>query len=530
MRTLRRDPNALAVAAAIAVFIAISIWWVLADARLPEGGDPGRHLTSALGFGDLLGDLDLAGLADYRADASSGFFYPPLGRLVAGVPPALGLDVQDWGVVAVNLVFVPLLAVGTFLIGRRLYGPFAGALAAIFALGAPMVLDLFHVFMLDAPLAATVAIALWAMLASERFTDRRASVLAGALAGVAVMVKSTAPVFFAGPLLVILARGGWREWRNIALASLAAIVVFAPWHLLHAGDITNLSGQAPSGLAPAGIGGGDTAVGSDLLNRIGSYFWVAVNIQYFLPLLALFLVGLVAAIRDLRQREGIAELLAGLIVPYLFFSLAISIRDPRYTLPLVAIVAVLATGWIATTRRAVLQVAGLVVLLGAIALNVTASVTDALPTARASLPGDDPNLGDRTWPGSVTLLDDEGYIGGPPRTDDFWERLVDTAAAEGAETVAIDVREAPGLGADRLGLEVLADQAGMTEESYAGSVVKRPDVRIHTWLTPDPYWTLEVGLPKPCARVLDGMPPTPMAVAVERLGPRGYERWCDFLE
>jgi hypothetical protein len=530
VRALRRDPNALAVAAAITVFVAITIAWVLADTRLPEGGDPGRHLTSALGFGDLLADLDLAGLVDYRADASSGFFYPPLARFVAGVPPALGLAVQDWGVVAVNLVFVPMLAIGTFLIGRRLYGSFAGALAAVFALGTPMILDLFHVFMLDAPLAATVAIAVWAMLASQRFTKRRESVLAGALAGVAVMVKSTAPVFFAGPLLVILARGGWREWRNVSLAAIAAILVIAPWHLVHASDITNLSGQAPSGLAPAGIGGGETAVGSDLVDRFGSYLWVAVNIQYFLPLLALFVVGLIAAIREVREREGVAELLAGLLVPYLFFSFAISIRDPRYTLPLVAIVAVLATGWIATTRRPALQATGLVVLLAAVALNVTASMTDALPTARASLPGDDPNLGDRTWPGSVTFLDDEGYIGGPPRTDDFWERLVEKASDEGAESIAIDVREAPGLGADRLGLEVLAAQAGMTEESYAGSEVTRPDVRVYTWLTPDPYWTLEVGLPKPCGRVLDGMPATPMAVAVERLGPKGYERWCEFLE
>ena len=57
------------------------------------------------------------------------------------------------------------------------------------ALATPMVLDLFHVFMLDAPLAATVALALWAFLASDRFSKRRETVLAGALLGLAIMVS-----------------------------------------------------------------------------------------------------------------------------------------------------------------------------------------------------------------------------------------------------------------------------------------------------------------------------------------------------
>jgi hypothetical protein len=532
LRALARDPHVRTVAAVTAAFVALTVWWVLVDARLPGGGDPGRHLTSALGFGNLLADLDLVGLFDYRADATSGFFYPPLGRFVAGAPTAVGLDVQDWGVVAVNLVFVPLLAAGCFLVGRRIYGPFAGALAAAFALGTPMILDLFHIFMLDAPLAATVAITIWALLASESFSKRRESVLAGLLGGIAFMVKSTAPVFFVGPIVVMLLRGGWREWRNIGLAALAAIAVAGPWHLAHAGDITNLSGQAPYGVGPGQIvgGGTDRSALGDFLDKLGEYWWVAVNLQYFLPLLILFLVGVVYAVRERRERPQVVELLAGVAFAYLFFAFATTLRDPRYTLPLVVFVAVIATGWIATTRRPALQAGGLALLVAAVLMNAMASATDALPTARVSLPGDDSNFGNRVAPGAVTIIDDEGYIGGPPRRDDFWERLVDSAAAEGAQTIGIEVREAPALGTDRLGLEVLADQAGMTETSYAGSGVDRPDVRIYTWLKPDAYWSGEIGLPEPCARVLDGFPATPMAVAVERRGPDGYERWCDFLE
>jgi len=210
----RAHPHVFAVAGFSALFVAFTTWWVLVDQRLPGGGDPGRHLSSALGFGERLGDLDIGGLIGYRADATSGFFYPPVGRFVAGIAPALGLDVQDWGVAIVNLVFVPMLAFGTYLVGKLVYGPFAGMLAAGFALVVPMVLDLFHVFMLDAPLAATVALALWAFLASDRFSKRRETVLAGALFGLAVMVKTTAPIFFVGPVLVMLAAAAGGSGRT----------------------------------------------------------------------------------------------------------------------------------------------------------------------------------------------------------------------------------------------------------------------------------------------------------------------------
>ena len=144
------------------------------------------------------------------------FFYPPLVHLVGGIPAALGLAAQDWSTIALNLVFVPVLAAGCYGVGKLTYGPTAGLLAAVFALGTPMILSLFHTFLLDAPLAAMVAISLWAMLASDRFSRRRETALAGVLIGLAVLVKTPALLFLAGPGAVMLIGGGWRQWRNIA--------------------------------------------------------------------------------------------------------------------------------------------------------------------------------------------------------------------------------------------------------------------------------------------------------------------------
>ncbi len=54
-----------------------------------------------------------------------------------------------------------------------------------------MVLSMFHVFLLDAPLAGSIAIAVWALLASERFSHRPQSIIAGALLGLALLIKPT---------------------------------------------------------------------------------------------------------------------------------------------------------------------------------------------------------------------------------------------------------------------------------------------------------------------------------------------------
>jgi hypothetical protein len=434
-------------------------------------------------------------------------------------------------VVVVNLVFVPMLAFGTYLVGKLVYGPFAGMLAAGFALVSPMVLDLFHVFMLDAPLAATVALALWAFLASDRFSKRRETVLAGALLGLAVMVKTTAPIFFVGPVLVMLAGGGWKQWKNIALAGAAFLAVALPWHLIHVGDISSITGQAPQGFAPSPLGGGgEVGAGEDVFNRFTQYGWIAMNIQYLLPLLLLFGVGLVHAVREIRSRRHVPELLAGIAVVYLFFAFAISLRDPRYTLPLVVFVAVIGTGWIATTRVAWLRGAAIGLLAFAAVVNVYSSASDDIGTARISPPGDDLNIGDRSYPGSFTLVDSDGYIGGPPRSDPFWVDLLDTAREEGVKTAEIRVRESPTFGTDYLGFYVLAREHGIREVSFA-EPPRKPDVLIDTWFIPDSFWVGEQGLPEPCARIVDGVPPAELAVAVQRRAPGGgYERWCDFLE
>jgi hypothetical protein len=197
-------------------------------------------------------------------------------------------------------------------------------------------------------------------------------------------------------------------------------------------------------------------------------------------------------------------------------------------------VAVIATGWIAVTKRTVLGAVGVAVLAAAVCLNVAAATVEGVPNAGISLPADSPSPDDVTQPGRLTVFDGRGYVVGPPRPDPFWDGLLEAAEREGLDSAELFVRESPLWGTDTIGFDVLAERYGVDGVTFAEKLPRRPDLRINTWWTSDEFWIEEIGLPAPCARIDEGAKappdtePVPLSVAVERRVGDRYERWCAF--
>jgi hypothetical protein len=237
--------------------------------------------------------------------------------------------------------------------------------------------------------------------------------------------------------------------------------------------------------------------------------------------------------------ERAPELLAGLAVGYLASTLALSFRDPRYTLPLLVYIAVIATGWITTIRVRRVGIAATAALALVVAVNVWSAAHLGEPRLKVNLYGDQsPNPLD---PGAVTVAGDRGYTVGPPLRDDLWHRLFAAAEAEGLTSAQITLREVPLWGTDRLGFTLVAGRYGIAETTFADPALRRSsDLRINTWHTRDSYWTGEEGLPQPCGTVAEGARagpiwspeegwgPEEVSVAVERRIDGSYERWCEF--
>ncbi len=47
------------------------------------------------------------------------------------------------------------------------------------------------------------------------------------------MTKATTAIFLVGPVLVVLARGGWRHPRGLVALAAPVLVFAVPWYLAH---------------------------------------------------------------------------------------------------------------------------------------------------------------------------------------------------------------------------------------------------------------------------------------------------------
>ena len=99
----------------VIVFVAITVWWLTQDNRVQDW-DNGLHTIDAFMARDQLAAGHLS------APFTEFNTYPPLGHLVGALGVLIGGFTPASVILASNLVFVPLLAVGCFGVGRLVYG------------------------------------------------------------------------------------------------------------------------------------------------------------------------------------------------------------------------------------------------------------------------------------------------------------------------------------------------------------------------------------------------------------------------
>jgi hypothetical protein len=486
-------------------FIVVTCWWLSQDRSIPVF-DAGLHLEFAI---DAHAELGAGRLL--RALTGSAA-YPPLTYLVG----ALGIFVGGVGVappiIAQNLVFVPLLALGCYKVGGLAFNRMAGLLAVVFALGSPLIIEEFHEFMLDAPEAAMVAVAVWAILATERFSRVCVSALAGLAVGLGMLSKETFVLFVAGVALVTALRGGRRAWRGIAVFAAVALALALPWYLYEHARIHALASETlsrsskdfPAPVAPARLSS----------FNLEWYFWSVVNWQLFLPLFAFSAAGWIWTMVGLVRRRPVTafapELALGAFISWAALT-ATYPHDLRYSIPMVVYFAVFGVGWVSRLARLPRRVLAAVLALVALAnvLGVGAGVGQSVTTAAGSAIYEQ-------QPGRLTLYANYGVWLGPPARDGDLLGLLRALHRSGVR----DVRWYPERGNELefsfQGITVLARIAGLRvprtpiDPDRAG--------RYYAFLRPGP--ADEPELPSPCIVLRDGE-----GVWVRLGGDRGREPW-----
>ena len=463
----------LVVAVALLVVLVVNIWWALEDARLPDG-DNGKHLTIAFGYYDL---IDAGAWKRLFTDYNQ---YPPFIHFVGAIGALFAGPSTSTALIAENVFFLPLRAIGCYGAGTVAFGRAAGTLAALFALAVPMVLGLFHVFMLDAPTAGVAAATVWALLASERFGRTRIAALAGLAAGAGLLSKGTFVMFIAGLVAVMLLRGGWRNWRGFLAFAAVAGVIAVPYYVYHLGTIGAQTEGAVVGKQPNWYGNVPYPERFSFENFTW-YGWNLINNQLYLPLTLFFVIGLLYLgfrwARHRRPDSYFPELLAGGVVAYVGISF-ITLDDPRYTLPALVYWAVIGTAWVGRLPKIPRLALG-AVLVGVLAFNLQ-NINFADPGARKviRLKGyiESP-IGER-----ILTLYSPGYGQSAPDPEGAAPvlKLLERAHADGARKVVFDPASLNSGGYNLNGLVVLARGAGLNVLGFTQAEVDKKD-EIFVW-------------------------------------------------
>jgi hypothetical protein len=391
-RLERIDACGWAAAALTLGFIGLTAWWLSVD-RSVQYNDGAQHLFFAFGLRDA---LDHGALL--RALGYGGSFYPPATYLLGALSTVVGGASVATPILAQNVVYVPLLAASCYALGRRTHAPpapSAGLFAVVFVLGAPLIAEQFHVFMLDAPLAALVAATICLLVVSDRFARVGVAALAGVAFGLAIATKELAPAYVVGVLACVLARGGWRNWRGLLAFAALTLAIGAPWYvrqltLGQGGLLLEAAGSGrdvPAAAAPPTVS----------LANLAWYGWATLNGLLFAPLFAFAAIGVgTAIVRVTRARpleDPTLELLCGLGVAWVLL-LLMPHHDMRYTMGLIVFLGVLGTSWIVHLAPAPRAIAGSLLIGAVVAAQLGATfgvgggTTRQLPGSRSAAYGE----------------------------------------------------------------------------------------------------------------------------------------------
>jgi hypothetical protein len=397
------------VIAVTAAFVGITCWWLSVDQHVPIF-DAGLHLGYSIEVYEHLSSGDVSGALTLTTP------YPPFAYLIG----ALGIAVGGVGVappiLAENIVFVSLLALGCYRLGRRAFSPAVGLLAVIFALGSPMIIAQFHVFMIDAPETAMVAVSLWAIVATEGFSRIGVSALAGIAVGLGMLTKEPLAIFVVGPLAVTAIRGGRQAWRGLAVFAVVALALALPWYVHEHSTINGIGTEAiqasgsPQGIAPPRWS----------LENFEWYFWNLINYELLLPLFLFAAVGWIWMVVGLIRRRSVSrlapELAVGAFVAW--FGLTVTfVHDYRYSMPLLAYLAVLGAFWVMRLPRPG-RIATAAALVLVVAVNTLGAGFGAGVNLTTSLPGASATALES--PGRITFFSKEGFlVAGPKREGDL---------------------------------------------------------------------------------------------------------------
>ncbi len=266
---------------------------------------------------------------------------------------------------AILTIFSAILLLSIYGLGRQLFSPQVGLLAAASCQVLPGLYRYRTEFVLDYPVTAIVtfgflSLTFWKQSACDATKPKRWlwSVLVGFAVGLGLMIKQTVILFLLFPILWLFLITVWkRKWQNLIqflIGFLTALLIAFPWYRTNWLLVLTSSKRATIDSA---IAEGDPA-----LNTIDAWIYYGKVLPYLLSwyfllisLVCFLIYGTQWLIKHQRFKEQAIQnmrwLLIFLIGGYFLSSLNLN-KDARYILPLLPVLSlIIAQGFFLTSRK-----------------------------------------------------------------------------------------------------------------------------------------------------------------------------------
>jgi hypothetical protein len=264
-----------------------------------------------------------------------------------------------------NMIYLAILLVCIYLLGKKIESPQAGLISACVVSFYPAVFGISRKFSLDFPLMAAVSLIMYCLVNCDYFRDRRYSIFFGLSLGAGMLIKSQCFLFVILPFVYAVVagfrRGSWEKPRflNIFIAMFFAFSISLIWWYKLFTDSTsayfiheNFLSRSPN----------SEFKGGSLMGEM-TYYIKAAGLNISLLFSFMFLAGTPFFLKNLR-RKYYGIILAWLVSPYLFFSL-IPTKLDRYIFPSFGAVALVSVfGWLRAPLRKSIKIVILAVFLG----------------------------------------------------------------------------------------------------------------------------------------------------------------------
>lgn len=178
----------------IAIFIfqaTQALYWIHADNRPPSWDQAWHAMISITQYNYFTGSGILSTAQAQNVYPILAFvknFYPP-GYHTTTIPLYLIFGLNYDTAVLTNILYLLILVVSAYAIGKKIRGPQAGLMTALIASTTPVYNLLMRDYLIDFPLASLVAAGIATLIYSENFTNRRYTIFFGALTGFTTLVK-----------------------------------------------------------------------------------------------------------------------------------------------------------------------------------------------------------------------------------------------------------------------------------------------------------------------------------------------------